>query len=165
MTTGGADAKDFERRWGEGEGASVGLLRAEIDPVAFSFYLSSNLPVGNKELQTLLEAEDVIDRLLLIIDMLVQGGQKYLACGECGQIIAQRKDVFTVPGVSSREGGREGGREEGRERERVGGRQGGEGGRRERGREGEGGREVGGERERGREGGERVRGVSYNILL
>jgi ATP-dependent Lon protease len=38
-------------------------LGAEIDPVGFSFYLSANLPVQSSDLQSLLAANDVIDRL------------------------------------------------------------------------------------------------------
>jgi Lon protease-like protein len=38
-------------------------LGAEVDPVGFSFYLSANLPVQSSDLQNLLTANDVIDRL------------------------------------------------------------------------------------------------------
>lgn len=39
------------------------LYGAELDPVGFSFFLSANLPVSNEQLQTLLAAGDVTERL------------------------------------------------------------------------------------------------------
>jgi len=39
------------------------LYGAELDPVGFSFFLSANLPVSNEQLQSLLAAGDVTERL------------------------------------------------------------------------------------------------------
>lgn len=39
------------------------LYGAEVDPVGFSYFLAANMPISNERLQSLVEAQDVIDRL------------------------------------------------------------------------------------------------------
>lgn len=36
---------------------------AELDPIGFSYFLSANLSIANEDIQKLLEAQDVIERL------------------------------------------------------------------------------------------------------
>ena len=96
------DFKHFQRRWGPSDVTRMGginLLGAELDPVKFSFYLASNLPLCTEDLQTILEADTLVERLLKINSFLHNGRYKFLACGVCGQQIARKKDIFTVPGA------------------------------------------------------------------
>lgn len=39
------------------------LYGAELDPVGFSYFLAANMPISSEDLQSLLEAQDVVDRL------------------------------------------------------------------------------------------------------
>lgn len=48
------------RRW---DSYYAQLYGAEVDPVGFSYFLAANLPISNECLQSLLEAQDVVDRL------------------------------------------------------------------------------------------------------
>ena len=92
-----------------------GLYGAELDPVGFSFFLSTNLSVANEDLQRLLEAPDVIDRLRLVssihylvkadgtdrlsIQFLKDRSQKHLGCSVCRHAIAAKQEVFSLPGA------------------------------------------------------------------
>ena len=39
------------------------LIKAELDPVAFSFFLCANMPVSSVILQKLIQCHDVFERL------------------------------------------------------------------------------------------------------
>lgn len=87
------------QKWGYNE--DHGKLNAELDPVAFSFSLCANLPIPSSDLQQLLNAFDVIDRLKLAIHYLLRSQQlqSKIGCIVCNQIIANKKDLFNVPGA------------------------------------------------------------------
>eukprot|EP01034_Spumella_vulgaris_P026217 gene26217-32758_t len=74
--------------------------RAERDPVGFSYFLASNLSLSVDRLQKLLEAQDVIDRLRLILTYLRSADSKLsLACERCGGRVALKREVFSLPGA------------------------------------------------------------------
>jgi ATP-dependent Lon protease len=90
------------KRWGplDPELSSRGSLGAEEDPVGFSFYLAANLPNPSSDLQTLLKAEDVIERLKLEINFLTRSKHlKTISCLVCNQVLACKGDIFNVPGA------------------------------------------------------------------
>lgn len=53
-------------RWGPISSRSSDAYGCDDDPLAFSFFLASNLPVDESSLQRLLQADNVVERLQLI---------------------------------------------------------------------------------------------------
>ena len=75
-------------------------LKAEADPVGFSYYVASNLVLSADKLQSILEASDVISRLRMIIFLLKESeSMRMIACSVCGQNLAPKTELFNVPGA------------------------------------------------------------------
>eukprot|EP00597_Dinobryon_sp_UTEXLB2267_P011244 CAMPEP_0170131724 /NCGR_PEP_ID=MMETSP0020_2-20130122/23437_1 /TAXON_ID=98059 /ORGANISM="Dinobryon sp., Strain UTEXLB2267" /LENGTH=332 /DNA_ID=CAMNT_0010366891 /DNA_START=1462 /DNA_END=2460 /DNA_ORIENTATION=+ len=71
----------------------------EMDPVDVSFRICSSLPLQFQHLQQLLEANDVIDRLRLVISLMERESRKRLACAECGNPLASQSQIFNFRGA------------------------------------------------------------------
>lgn len=76
------------------------IQHAIANPLGFSYYLASNLPLCDKDRLSLLCSENTIYRLRLVIAHLQQQGvESQLGCSTCRGPLAWKRDVLTVQGA------------------------------------------------------------------
>ncbi len=100
--SGMALARLVEKQEGEHKGHSGGeedTADISVEPVAFSFRLAANLPLDDKARQELLSMQSAVYRLRKEIKLLKDTSERRLCCAGCGNPVASKAAVFSVPGA------------------------------------------------------------------
>ena len=78
--------------------------KSYCDPVSFSFWLATNLPLPIMNKLDILEM-NCVERLLYLLEKIKEKSESScIKCKNCGSKLAKMKDLFTVPGAEGTSG-------------------------------------------------------------
>ena len=86
--------------------SNIWFLSNMVDPLSFSFWMASNMPLPAYDRLDLLEMDCIVQRLRYILSKVAQQRQleKPIRCKQCGEAISTISDMFSVGGAEGTTG-------------------------------------------------------------